>query len=137
MHPCFRVVTYSLMFSAIFFSWDFRLEGQEKKAAPTVMERKLKHAQNLLNGLALKDFDQIVKEADALIAVREEATWKINETEQYLRHSNAFLEQLQKIKKSASNKNLDGATLAYVDMTMTCIKCHETLRIQKGKFKDD
>lgn len=103
----------------------------------SVMERKLQHSQNLLNGLALKDFDKINKEADALIAVRKEATWKINETEQYLRHSNAFDDQLQRIKKAAKEKNLDGATLAYLDLTLTCVKCHETLRVQKKKTKDD
>ena len=40
------------------------------------------------------------------------APQRINETEQYLRHSNAFLDQLQNIKKAANNKYIDGVTLA-------------------------
>jgi hypothetical protein len=101
------------------------------------MQRKLTHAQGILSGLAQNDFDRIDREAEALIKVREEATWRINETEQYLRHSLAFLESLQQMKKAAKAKNLDGATLAYLDMTRTCVKCHETLRTLKKVKGDD
>ena len=126
---------------AVVLPWN--ANAQPSKDAPpaketgTVMERKLKHAQGLLNGLALNDFDKITREADALILARTEATWKINETEKYMRHAVAFDDQLQRIKKAAKNKNIDAATLAYVDMTLTCVKCHDTLRIQKKNYKDD
>ena len=101
------------------------------------MQRKLVHAQGILSGLALNYFDRIDREADALIRVREEATWRLNETEQYLRHSLAFLEDLKEIKKAAKARNLDGATLACLDMTRTCVKCHETLRTLKRTNGDD
>ena len=86
---------------AVVLPWN--ANAQPSKDAPpaketgTVMERKLKHAQGLLNGLALNDFDKITREADALILARTEATWKINETEKYMRHAVAFDDQLQRI----------------------------------------
>ena len=30
--------------------------------------------------------------------------------------------------KKATEKNLDGAALAYVEMTLTCVKCHKHVR---------
>jgi hypothetical protein len=128
--------------AAAFAPWHSRAQERPSGTAaspkePTVMQRKLIHAQNILAGLALKDFDRIDKEADALTQVRQEATWRINETERYLRHSLAFLEQLQDMKKAAKAKNLDGATLAYLEMTRTCINCHEALRAQKRVKGED
>jgi hypothetical protein len=130
-----------LIAGAAFVPWHSQAQERPKGAdaptkEPSVMQRKLAHAQGVLSGLALNDFDRIDKEADALIKVREEVTWKLNETEKYLRHSLAFLEHLQDLKKAAKAKNLDAATLAYLDMTRTCVKCHETLRAQKMKGED-
>ncbi len=38
--------------------------------------------------------------------------------------------------QQAKEKNIDGAALAYVEMTLVCVKCHEHVREQKvGKFQ--
>ena len=34
----------------------------------------------------------------------------------------------EKLEKSAKDKRLDGATLAYVDMTLSCVECHKYVR---------
>lgn len=135
-----RMGYWTLLAGALLVPWSAPLEAQTPKDAPkepTVMQRKLQHAQSLLDALALNDFDKLTKNADALLKVREEATWRINETEQYLRYSNAFAEHLNKLKKAAKAKNIDGATLAYLDMTLTCVKCHDHLRVTKGGKRID
>ena len=101
---------------------------QEKDKKLTVMERKLKHAQVMLEGLALKDFDKIEKSADELMQCVKEATWRINDTDKYLMYSNDFIRHIEGLQKAAKKKNIDSATLAYVEMTLTCVKCHEHLR---------
>jgi len=100
----------------------------EPKKQLTVMERKLKYSQQVLTGLAMKDFDKIAESATELQAVLKEATWRINDTKEYLLHSNEFLRQTESLQKAAKKKNIDAATLAYVEMTFTCVKCHEHLR---------
>ena len=108
------------------------VEPQDKaKADPnklTVMERKLLNAQKLLEGLAMKDFDKIDKSADSLMECLKEATWRINDTDKYLLYSNEFLRNIEGMQKASKKKNIDAATLAYVEMTLTCVKCHEHLR---------
>lgn len=98
----------------------------EKKL--TVMQRKLLHSQGVLEGLATNNFEKIGKGADGLIECVQHATWKINETEKYVLYSNDFLRRAEGLKKAAKEKNVDAAALAYVDMTLTCVKCHQYLR---------
>jgi hypothetical protein len=94
----------------------------------TVMQRKLKHAQTVLEGLATNNFDKIGKGGEGLIECVQHATRKINETEKYVLYSNDFLRRAEGLKKAAKEKNIDAAPLAYVDMTLTCVKCHQYLR---------
>lgn len=95
---------------------------------PTVMQRKLVFAQKVLEGLAKEDFDKMGANADGLIECVKEVTWKLNDTEKYVLYSNDFLRRAENLKKAAQVKNIDAAALAYVDMTLTCVKCHQYLR---------
>jgi cytochrome c556 len=94
----------------------------------TVMQRKLTHAQKILEGLAKADFDTMNKAADDLSVCVKEATWRINDTNKYILHSDQFLRDLDDLKKACGKKNIDAAALAYADMTRTCVKCHQHLR---------
>lgn len=95
---------------------------------PTVMQRKLAHAQKVLEGLALEDFDKIRTNSDGLIQCVKDATWRINDTDKYLLFSNDFRRTVENLRKAAKDKKVDAAALAYVDMTLTCVKCHRYLR---------
>ena len=109
--------------------------AQDKKPAdpkkPTVMQRKLAHAQRVLEGLAINDFDKITKAADELILCTQEASWKVTDSPRYALYSNDFLRNLEGLKKAAKAKNVDAAALVYVDMTLTCVKCHQYVREEK------
>jgi hypothetical protein len=92
------------------------------------MQRKLTYSQKVLEGLAKNDFGTITSGADGLIECVNDVTWKINRTERYLLHTNEFLRSVDDLKKAAKDKNIDAASLAYVDMTLTCVRCHKFLR---------
>lgn len=98
---------------------------------PTVMQRKLAHSQKVLEGLAKNDFGAIGTGADGLLECVKDVTWKINETEKYLLHTNEFLRRVEDLKKAAKAKNIDAASLAYVDLTLTCVRCHKYLREER------
>jgi len=100
----------------------------EDPKKPTVTQRKLTHSQKVLEGLAMKDFGKIDTGADGLLECLKDVTWKINETEKYLTHMNDFRRRVEGLKKAAKDKNIDAAALAYVDMTLTCVKCHQQVR---------
>ncbi len=104
----------------------------------TVMERKLLHSQKILEGLATNNFEKIGKGADELLECIKDATWRINDTEEYLTFSKIFQRDIEDIKKAVEKKNIDAASLAYGDMTRTCVKCHKYLRENRiGKRLDN
>jgi cytochrome c556 len=63
-----------------------------------------------------------------LSAMTQEADWRAFENPDYEQNSATFRRQVDALVKSARNKNLDGATLAYVRMTMSCVDCHKFVR---------
>ena len=95
---------------------------------PTVMQRKLTHAQKLLEGLAVADFAKLAAAADELSLCAKEASWRAANSPKFETHSNNFVRNLEALKKAAKAKNVDAAALAYVDMTLTCVKCHQQVR---------
>lgn len=102
--------------------------GADKAKDENLMQKKLAHSQKLLEGIAINDFDKIVRNAEDLISVSKLAEWKVLKTPQYELHSNDFRRTADVIVREAKAKNLDGATLAYVDLTLQCVKCHKYVR---------
>jgi hypothetical protein len=102
--------------------------GDEPKKVSGLMRRKLENSQKVLEGLALNDFKAIARHAEELIAVSKEVEWKVIKTPQYEIHSNDFRRIADSLATKARDKNLDGAALDYVELTLTCIRCHKYVR---------
>ena len=100
-----------------------------KSAQAKLMAEKLKHAQTLLDGLATNDFRKITKSSDELLIISKTAEFiAAHKTREYELQTNSFRRALEEITKKAKEKNLEGATLGYVDMTLTCVRCHQHTR---------
>jgi len=104
------------------------LSQTPKKGRNLLMQQKLGHAQKVLEGVAIKDFDLIEKHADELIILSKKAEWAVLQTPEYTRQSDDFRRNADSLAKAAKDKNLDGAALAYVQVTMSCVNCHKHVR---------
>jgi hypothetical protein len=93
-----------------------------------LMHRKLEHAQKVLEGIALNDFKEITKHGEELMQISKEAEWQAIKTPRYELHSNEFRRAVDTLLEKAKDKNLDGVALAYVDLTLSCVKCHKYVR---------
>jgi cytochrome c556 len=102
--------------------------SEEPRRPEPLMQQKLKHAQKVLEGLAINDFDKIADNGNELLAISKLAEWKAVKTPRYATYSDEFQEAVEKLIKNAKDKNLDGATLAYLEMTSSCVKCHKHVR---------
>lgn len=104
--------------------------GQNRKSRATkeFMREKLELAQRILEGLANEDYDLLIAKGTRLSAMSQEASWQVFENPEYAEHSLTFRKNVESIVRAAKNKNLDGATLAYVRMTMNCVDCHKYVR---------
>jgi hypothetical protein len=94
----------------------------------TFMRLKLSHSQQVLEGIAMEDFEQIAKHAQSMRLLSEDEKWMVFQTPEYRQHSLEFQQICRKLQTSADAKNLDGAALAYVQLTMSCVNCHKYTR---------
>ncbi len=102
--------------------------NRRSRANKEFMRDKLELSQKLLEGLANEDYDLLIAKATRLSAMSQEAGWQVFENPEYAEHSLTFRKNVDALVRAAKNKNLDGATLAYVRMTMNCVDCHKFVR---------
>ena len=93
-----------------------------------VMVDKLRHAKLLLEALALSNYAKIRQEAEELIQLSKTAEWMIHKTPRYEMHSNEFRRAAEVMIQKARQRNIDGVAVAYVEMTLSCVKCHQHTR---------
>jgi len=98
------------------------------KKLQDLMQRKLKHAQKILEGVALKDFALIGRSAEELTLVSKAAEFQAVKSPPYEIYSNEFRRLAESLAKQSKEKNLDGAALSYVELTLNCVKCHKYVR---------
>lgn len=102
--------------------------GSKKVAMKAFMRKKLAASQNIIEGLALEDFDLIERGAKELKATSAAAEFMVVNDPLYKDHADDFRRIVAKIEKAAREKRIDGATLGFMDMTMTCVECHKLAR---------
>jgi hypothetical protein len=93
-----------------------------------LMAEKLKSSQNLVEGLALSDFNKLIDNCQDLIRISNTEEWVAIKSPKYTVFTNEFRRNADKLIAKAKAKNLDGAALAYFELTMTCVHCHEYVR---------
>lgn len=106
-------------------------EDAQSDATTALMQAKLDHSQALLEGLATEDFDSLKRHAHELNLLSLENDWNVIQTGEYRRLSEEFRRKATDLSSAAAKKNLDGATLAYVGLTMKCVECHKYVRTVK------
>jgi len=106
------------------------LIGEPQKSSPNreFMRQKLEHAQRVLEGITLEDFELVTKNARKLSALSQEAAWRAFDSPEYIEHSARFRRNTEALARAAANRNLDGATLAHFNVTMSCVECHKFVR---------
>jgi hypothetical protein len=100
----------------------------KKVAMKAFMRKKLEASQSVLEGLAMEDFDLIARGAKQLKATSTAAEFLVIHDPLYTENADEFRRIIDKMEKAAKEKRIDGATLAYMDMTMSCVECHKYVR---------
>lgn len=94
-----------------------------------VMQAKLRHAQAIIAALALEDFTKLEEHALALVQITKATEFlRAYKTEEYEFQTRAFQKSAETIVEKARKRNLDGATLAFLDMNISCVGCHNHFR---------
>lgn len=102
-----------------------------------LMKAKLSHAQAVLEGLATEDFDQVKSNAEFLHELSKATDWQVHRTVAYSVLSTEFRRIVQEMTQHAREKNQHAVTLDYMQMVMTCVKCHSHMRHEGLTSLDD
>ena len=121
------VLVAALLLGGLVSFGDASSPRPQKKTAE-LMRAKLTHSQKLLEGVTMHDFKIIEKHAEELIDISKAAEWKVLKTPQYEMYSNDLRRIAGEMIENAKKKNGDAAALNYVDLTLTCVKCHKHVR---------
>ena len=92
------------------------------------MRAKLAHSQNVLEGLSIGDFTLIARGAHDLSLASQDSNWQVLQTEDYVRQSAEFRRSCDTLRAAADAENLDAALVAWMDVTMKCVRCHRSMR---------
>lgn len=125
MRPGYKGLLVLALFACLPF---LRGESAEPPTVAELMHKKLVHSQKVLEGIALNDFERIATNAEELVALSKLAEWRVVNTPQYDLQSNEFRRSAASLVQKAKEKNIDGAALAYVELTLNCVKCHKYVR---------
>lgn len=93
-----------------------------------IMKVKLHHTQQLIGAIVTEDYPAVTQHAGALELLSHDAGWMVLQTRDYRRHSDDFRRQTSAIVTAAKKESLDGVTLGYVQMTLSCVECHKHVR---------
>jgi hypothetical protein len=123
-----------LLIGSCVVAWGFQDSEQDPIKKPQALDntpfmmRKLDAAKNIVSGLATEDFELIAKAASDLTLLSQESQWEVFQSDQYIRMSNDFRDSSTRLRDNARDKNLDGSTLAYFEVTLNCVRCHKYIR---------
>ena len=92
------------------------------------MQRKLEYSRNILGGLATDDLDKVLKNAQSMRNLSTIEGFVRRQTPGYATQLRIFEEATDEIIHQAKRDNLDGAALAFTQLTVNCVNCHKRLR---------
>lgn len=103
-------------------------QAAEPTPLKTFMRAKLDHSKNLLEAITTEDFDAMGKESQKIILLTLAEQWQVIETPEYAQQSLEFRRTAGAIRDAAEKENIDGAALAYVELTLKCVNCHKYIK---------
>ena len=63
-----------------------------------------------------------------MILMSKAAEWRAQEGERYAQETAQFVAAAKDLVRQARKRNIDGATLSYLQLTMNCVDCYKHIR---------
>jgi hypothetical protein len=92
------------------------------------MEKKLEYAQEILEGLATGDLNQVAEKSRQIRVLSRVEGWIRKGKPGYRAQLQAFEFANSEIERHAKAGNLEGAAMGFQQLTISCVSCHAILR---------
>lgn len=99
----------------------------EEEASRQRMQRKLRLSQDVLEALTTEDYELLGRSAKELRDLAE-SQWTEIDTPEYRAHLKNFWVVTEGMQTAAEKESVDRAAITYLQMTRSCLNCHEYLR---------
>jgi hypothetical protein len=103
-------------------------QAEKESGVKEVMQQKVASSLQVLVGITLEDYGLIAKNAEKLMELSNKTNWYSRQVPEYELFLNEFRRNAQDLMKAGQHKDLDAASLAYVQMTLSCVSCHKLIR---------
>lgn len=108
-------------------------EAEKSETSETVkfnfwMNVKLTESQKLLAALSKADFDALIASSQILEMLNAIEGFTRRGTPGYRTQLRAFEFALDEIEKQAEQENIEGVTLGFHQLTLSCVNCHKQIR---------
>lgn len=105
-----------------------KIKTDEQGKASIWMEAKLGYSQKILASLSKGDLGSVSKNAENMNFMGYLEKWAKAETPAYKQQMSLFQFANEELVRQAKAKNLEGATLAFNQLTVSCVQCHKLIR---------
>lgn len=82
----------------------------------------------MLESIATENFVTRSAQAQKLLALSQAAGWEARQSPEYKQHTAEFRRHAESLQKAARDQNVDAASLAWFQMTISCVNCHRHLK---------
>ena len=107
-------------------------EVTKEKPMSFWMSQKLDYAKQILESLTSGDFDSLAQAAEKMQFVGKIEGFVRNRNPDYATQLRMFELANQELVRQAERRNIEGATLAFNQLTSSCVACHVQIR-EEGK----
>ncbi len=127
-HTIWRFVIGFLVVLALLFV-ALRAAGAAEPEEPSYwMKKKMEYSEKILAGLAKADFEAIEKNAKSMNALSQIEKWVQTGSPGYQAQLAALRSANKSLMRTAQEKDVDGASLAFMQLTLSCVQCHKIIR---------
>ena len=103
-------------------------EVQLQTSKAGIMRMKLEPAKSILEGIAVGNYQAVRRSTEQIRLLTLDENWMHIQSESYREQTKNFERSLNLLKRMCDEKDMDGVTLAYMQVTMRCVECHRSLR---------
>ena len=131
MKPVASTIVLTLVLSLLASLLQQKGTGEPQDKASIWMRQKLRASQEILKGLADGDFNTIGANARSMNLMEYLEKWARTNRREYRTQLRLFEFADRELIRAASEKNIDAATLAFNQLTISCVNCHKIIRAAK------
>lgn len=103
-------------------------QAEGRSGVKEAMRRKVAYSQQVLVGITLGDYGLIANNAEKFLQLSNKTNWYSRHVPEYELFFNEFRRNAEDLMKAGQQRNLDAASLAYLQMTLSCVSCHKFIR---------